>query len=626
MMKNSLCNLLVAGLATVCTLQTMHAQNPETIYVNQYRLLKKVTPIKGRQVENIFLRHGEDYQHDSLVITTTSGEKLSYNLQTVDSLSFEEPRDALTKQMEWFEKRSIPSYADDYTTLNCSWANRAKWNLANVHDPTVFKAEDGYYYMYQTDASYGNTHDQSGGHFIARRSRDLINWTVLGPAMKGDAPAWVKDSVNAVRARLNLPALGSTATNAPAYGYWAPVARKIKDGLYRLYYCIILDNYIKTGNRVNGNAFDGSWTERAYIGMMETSDPAKNEWEDKGYVLCSSTDKAKTAYSRPSQSNWTGYFKWNAIDPTYEITPEGEHWLIYGSWHSGLTAIQLDPETGKLPDWPGEPWLIGTGTNTTYGKRVATRRSGDRWQGSEGPEVIYNPETGYYYLFMAYDELSVAYNTRVARAKSIDGPYFGMDGTNVTNGGDCYPVVTHPYKFKPAKATQTVSGWVGFSHCAVFNDGLGNWFYSSQARLPENYNNNPYSNAVMMGHVRAIRWTETGWPVVMPERYAGVPQLSVKKDELIGTWENIDLSYSYAKQKTSANLELKENGQLSGQYTGTWSFDEAKQTLKLVCTAGTFSLCVAREVDWEASPRKVTIVYGGYHANGKKTLWGKKVG
>ena len=29
-------------------------------------------------------------------------------------------------------------------------------NLANVHDPSVMKAADGYYYMYQTDASYGN--------------------------------------------------------------------------------------------------------------------------------------------------------------------------------------------------------------------------------------------------------------------------------------------------------------------------------------------------------------------------------------------------------------------------------------------------------------------------------------
>lgn len=612
-------------LAAFLGCQIVYGQNPETIYINQYGILKKVTPIRGDVVEDLLIQHGTDYNTDSLVVRTNAGDEWKTRLSFVDSISFEEPRDLLEKELNWFIKRSIPAYSDDYSSLS-GWSSRARWNLANVHDPTVFKADDGYYYMYQTDASYGNVHDQAGGHYMARRSKDMVNWTILGPAMKGDAPSWVLDSCNAVRTRLGLPLLGSTSTNAPAYGYWAPVARKVRDGLYRLYYCVILDNYIKTGNQAATNEFDGSWGERAYIGMMETTDPASNVWEDKGYVICSSSDKAKNAYARPNTSNWTGYFRWNAIDPTYEITPEGEHWLIYGSWHSGFAAVQLDPETGKLPEWPGEPWLIGTANKSRYGTKVATRTTGSRWQGSEGPEVIYNPETGYYYMFMAYDELSVAYNTRVARAKSITGPYFGMDGTNITAGGDCYPVVTHPYKFNPSNASRTVSGWVGFSHCAVWSDGLGNWYYCSQARLPENYNNNAYSNALMMGHVRNIRWTESGWPVVMPERYAGVPQPSILKSELVGEWESIDLSYSYGKQKTSSSLVLNEDGTLSGCYTGTWSFNADAQTLKMVCTAGTFSLCLSREVDWEANPRDVTIVYGGYSANGKKTLWGKKVG
>jgi len=33
-------------------------------------------------------------------------------------------------------------------------------------------------------------------------------------------------------------------------------------------------------------------------------------------------------------------------------------------------------------------------------------------------------------------------------------------------------------------------------------------------------------------------------------------------------------------------------------------------------------LKVARECDWEASPRKATLVYAGI--NGQKTYWGKK--
>lgn len=47
-----------------------------------------------------------------------------------------------------------PTYPDNYTPI-ASWNSRSQWNLANVHDPTIEKSGD-YYYMYQTDASYGN--------------------------------------------------------------------------------------------------------------------------------------------------------------------------------------------------------------------------------------------------------------------------------------------------------------------------------------------------------------------------------------------------------------------------------------------------------------------------------------
>ena len=190
-------------LAAFLGCQIVYGQNPETIYINQYGILKKVTPIRGNVVEDLLIQHGTDYNTDSLVVRTNAGDEWKTRLSFVDSISFEEPRDLLEKELNWFIKRSIPAYSDDYSSLS-GWSSRARWNLANVHDPTVFKADDGYYYMYQTDASYGNAHDQAGGHYMARRSKDMVNWTILGPAMKGDAPSWVLDSCNAVRTRLGL--------------------------------------------------------------------------------------------------------------------------------------------------------------------------------------------------------------------------------------------------------------------------------------------------------------------------------------------------------------------------------------------------------------------------------------
>lgn len=492
-----------------------------------------------------------------------------------------------------------PTYPDNYVNL-ADWNKRNEWNLANVHDPTVVLAEDGYYYMYQTDASYGDAHT-AGGHFHGRRSKDLVNWEYLGGVMQS-LPDWVIPKLNEIRKEMGL---NETSANSNNFGYWAPCVRKVRNGLYRMYYSIVCPGTL------NGN---GTWSERAFIGMMENPNPANNNgWVDKGYVITNASDKGLNF--QVAADDWANcYYKWNAIDPSYLIDKNGKHYLIYGSWHSGIAALELDAETGKPLNALPLPW----GNNediAAYGSLLATRRMGDRWQASEGPEIIYNATTGYYYLFVAYDALAVPYNTRVCRSTSIYGPYIGIDGTNLTQyGGEMLPVVTHPYKFNNS------DGWVGISHCAIFDDGNGNWYYASQGRFPENTGGNPHSNALMMGHVRSIRWTSNGWPVVMPERYGAVPQVAITEDELTGKWEHIDLSYSYGKQKTSSSMTLSADHKITdGTWKGgTWSYDADKQIL----TANGVELCLQRETDWEANPRTHTIVYAGY--TNSKTYWGKK--
>lgn len=486
-----------------------------------------------------------------------------------------------------------PLYADNYIPIS-SWVTREQWNLANVHDPSVEKCGD-YYYMYQTDASYGNAHD-GFGHFPYRRSKDLVNWEFMGMAMT-EAPVWIKDSLNNKRARMN-PAL-PPITN-PNYGYWAPYIVKVGNK-YRMYYSIVVMNPIV------GSDTNTSWSERAFIGLAESDDLATNTWVDKGMVVCSQPDGIKT-YARNGGNDWDAYFKFNAIDPSFVITPQGEHWLIYGSWHSGIAALMLNPTTGK-PD--------KLETLSDYGVRIAGRGNVNvnRWQALEGAEIIYNASTDYYYLFMAYDELSVAYNTRVARSKSITGPYVGIDGANVTNGAECWPMITHPYAFNGH------TGWVGFSHCSVFqNPDTKEWFYASQARLPKDVPGVNASNAIMMGHVRSIQWTEDGWPALSPERYAAVPKTVVTEQSLIGNWEQITMQYQYQAIQKSTYLVLKSDKTVIGSVTGTWAFDNVKSIL----TINGNKYNVADAWDWEASPRKVTLTYTGFTASGRP-VWAKKV-
>lgn len=506
----------------------------------------------------------------------------------------------------------IPDYSDDYSAI-AGWDNHNKWNLANVHDPSV-EYYDGYYYMYGTDASYGNEHlkASTGRHFQGKRSKDLVNWTYV-PGPMNDAPAWVKDSLNSIRGRMNLAPI-----DKPNYGYWAPVVRAV-DGKLRMYYCIVVNDLIGTGG----------WGERAFIGMCETTDPISGKWEDKGYVVCSSSDKGRDGWKRPNPNNWDGYFYYNAIDPTYLVDdPSGKHYLIYGSWHSGFALLEIDPESGKPVNAPlGDPWADSVEDLTArYGVRVGTRTAGSRWQGSEAPEIIC--KDGYYYLFMAYDGLDVPYNTRVVRSEKIEGPYYDITGRNFTNGrGDCYPIVTHPYKFSEGY------GWVGIAHCCIFKqENTENWFYSSQGRLPANVGGNAYSNAIMMGHVRRLVWCPASadepnnlWPIALPERYAAVPDTKITKDDLVGKWEHINLAYAYAKQQVSKELVLNSDGTMTGALKGTWTYDESKQWLTFTVDGKKVVVCVEREADWEATPRCATIVYAGTEKSLNATWWGKKV-
>lgn len=533
----------------------------------------------------------------------------------------------LEEQLASYE---APTYDDNYTAI-AGWENNSKWNLANVHDPSVMLAEDGYYYMYQTDASYGNAHE-GHGHFHCRRSKDLVNWEYLGATME-EAPAWAVEKLNEYRNEM-INAEGKKLDPIKAedisYGYWAPVVRKVNNGLYRMYYSLVIDNYIKTGKKNTAENFDHSWTERAFIGLMETSNPASNQWEDKGMVVCSASDQPNTeanGWGRRGTGDWDAYFKFNAIDPTYTITPEGKHWLIYGSWHSGFAALEVNPSTG-MPLTPlAKPWTVEGNSIDSFGKLVATRgNSTNRWQASEGPDVIYNPQTQKYYMFMAYGQLAVAYNTRVVRADRPEGPYVDMQGNSATAGKEMLPVLTAPYKFSNS------NGWVGISHCGIFDDGQGNWYYTSQGRFPVDVPGINASNAIMMGHVRSILWTEDGWPIVMPERYGAVPKVAIAKEELEGNWELIQMKPTAknstndgnATQYESKVITLGADGKVTSEAWGndqTWSFDAAKNMI----TIGNNKIYIQREVDWEASPRVATIVGGGYQDNGATTNWMKKV-
>ena len=121
--------------------------------------------------------------------------------------TYSDPVEATTGAMSLDEQLAnyvAPAYPDDYSSI-ADWTNRSQWNLSNVHDPTVVLADDGYYYMYQTDASYGNAHT-AGGHFHGRRSKNLVDWEEVGTAFTDTTrPDFVDNNPEGKKAALWAP-------------------------------------------------------------------------------------------------------------------------------------------------------------------------------------------------------------------------------------------------------------------------------------------------------------------------------------------------------------------------------------------------------------------------------------
>lgn len=341
-------------------------------------------------------------------------------------------------------------------------------------------------------------------------------------------------------------------------GVWAPYIIKVVNE-FRLYYSVsVIGVKISCIGLATSTSLDGPWT-------------------DHGIVISTGIQD-----------------QMNSIDPSIIIDrTDGSHWMAYGSWFAGIFIVEINPATGKLKN-----------SNDT-GHLVAFRNK--YIDAIEGGEIVFNPELKQYFLFASYDGLEDTYNVRVGRSVNPEGPYYDINGNIMSSAGDNLPMITAQYQFN------NHSGWQGFGHCGILNDS-SRYFYVSQGR--------PGANKYFMDlHVHQLGWTPTGWPVISPERYAGVPQTEINSDDLTGKWEHIDLIKTLSKNQ-STEIELKPGGSVTGIPLSTWSYQDGILTLSFNNNSKIYKALVLREWDWENSKR--TIVYTGLTSNGYSG-WGKKI-
>lgn len=364
-----------------------------------------------------------------------------------------------------------------------------------------------------------------------------------------------------------------------ATNIWAPYPA-FHNGVYRLYYCV--------------SAFG---RKASYIGLAESASP-EGPWVQKGCVVKTADESAM-----------------NAIDPSVIVDPQtGQWWMHYGSFFGGLYCVELDPATG-LPVKAGD-----------HGHLIA-RRANYTQDNLEAPEIIYCPERKEYYLFVSYDPLMTTYNVRVGRSDSPAGPFLDFAGQDMKDTVNNYPILTAPYRF------DNHPGWAGAAHCAVLRTAAGEYFMLHQGRL------SPH-NMLMTLHVRRVFFNAAGWPVVSPERYAGIPPRTFAKADLAGEWEIVRIREPRRERRLEAGqIPWGEGALTEGEWNrssrlllsadgkagtdGQWSFLPDRQAIKLTVNGENIDeLLIFAGQDWENE--RETVLFTGLDRDGR-SVWGKRI-
>lgn len=341
---------------------------------------------------------------------------------------------------------------------------------------------------------------------------------------------------------------------------WAPDMVQVGNE-YRLYYCL--------------SRFG---TSRSYIGFLIGKSPA-GAFKDGAEVIRSFQPLEEPGYP-------------NALDPSVLTDEDGKQWMIYGSFFGGIHILRLDME--------------GEARNTgSVGKRIAFRGN----TALEGPCIIYNPMLKEYFLFVSYDKLDSTYNVRVGRSDRPDGPYRDFNHKDMADSGDNLPKILNSYAFG------NHSGWHGPGHNSVLRDGP-DYYLLHHARIEID------GRKRVRTHVRKMVFTEEGWPVVSPERYAGEQEQPVQAAELEGEWEclSIDASNS-GMQHAISGWHFERGGVLRvGDRQGRWQIIPPNALRFQIGNNPEVSAKVLPAWDWENDVP--ALVFTGLDKNGT-AVWGK---
>ncbi len=485
--------------------------------------------------------------------------------------------------------------ADLDFTVNLDGIKTAKIQAGvSVHDPSIIKA-DGKYYIF-------------GSHMSTAVSDDLRTWTSLGDGYK------VKDQIyyELMGNEDAFAYAGSKNSLIPtddrAWHVWAPdVIYNEETGLYYLYFCTTSTWNASNLCYATSEKIDGPYEWKGaliYSGFtLETLDSTDvTEYVDR--------DVAKDRYIK--KSNEYNFNKYpNAIDPTVLYDEEGRLWMVYGSWSGGMYLVELDKATGEVIH-PEED--EANRVDPYFGKRLL----GGNHSSIEAPYILYDEESGYYYLFVSYGGLARegGYQIRVFRSETIDGDYVDMNGE--------YPMDTdnpehYPYGLKLSGNYMLPSlemAYMATGHNSAFIDDDGKKYIVNHTR---------FDNKTEEHEPRVHQFivNEEGWPCMLPYATDGetVSETGYEAADVAGRYYVINQGTAIdAEIAQPFILYLDESGKVYGDgVEGSWERKDGTCYMKLTYNGVNYSGVFCRMND-EAGTEVMTFSAVGNN----ERVWGVK--
>lgn len=275
-----------------------------------------------------------------------------------------------------------------------------------VHDPAVFVDKDGSYYIF-------------GSHMAAATSKDLRYWEMLANGVGPQNPLFegLFDEEKKV-----FDFCGKF--NDRNYAVWAPdVSYNPYLKKYVMYFCVS-GSYIKSS--ICMAVADNAKGPYIYVDTLLCSGFEADTVEKTNLydILGKEVDISKYLKKNGHYNN----LSWpNCIDPNLVHDREGRLWMVYGSWSGGIFLIEIDEKTG-YPIHPKDDKK--NQVDAYFGKKLL----GGGHKSIEGPFILYDDVSDYYYLFVSFGWLSSdgGYQIRMFRSKRVDGPYVDMYGKTFT--------------------------------------------------------------------------------------------------------------------------------------------------------------------------------------------------